>query len=444
MTKGKGDVMSNPKMKSYTVTILAATLAIAGAAHALMAVCSNGPCGGTIPPPRQPPVQYVSPPDIVVQFSSCLNSAAPAFVDGLKASVVNAMKTLDVHHDDPPPNPDVRASCVNGKQLFGAWLYQPGSYGVGDTATARNVGLSQQNVIGGSETFGFQFRSDGIRRLVSIRMADQPLTLDDDGNPDPSGDVHLNGNFALEYTNSDYYGRAVVDLGLDGWYDGLFSNTDFTLHIYDFLTVNQYGSINCDTATWAAPTETTVDTILASLTGGAGGSLGDIIDAGPGCKIAQMVPRSILVPGSNLKAVFNYTRISAYDGSGLTLAGMWSVKQRQASVTFYGPFSLEQEPNLPFSGTYTAQASDLRPPLSFSWTSLNATPVSGTNHPTMVWNLPNLAVGQSVQRNLALTVTDADGLKALAVRPIHLTRVQVVDDTDPVCKAKPWQCPPDL
>jgi hypothetical protein len=40
-----------------------------------------------------------------------------------------------------------------------------------------------------------------------------------------------------------------------------------------------------------------------------------------------------------------------------------------------------------------------------------------------------------------LTVTDADGLKALAVRTIHLTRVQVVDDTPPVCKAKPWQCP---
>jgi hypothetical protein len=330
---------------------------------------------------------------------------------------------------------------VNGRQLFGAWLYQPGSYGGADTATARNVGLSQQSVIAGDETFGFRFHPLGIRRLVSIRLQDQPRTLDDDGYPDPSGDVHLNGNFVIDYTNSDYYGRTVVDLGLDGSYDGPFSNTDFRIHIFDFITLTQYGSIDCDTSARAAPTETTVDTILASLTGGAVGSLGDIIDGGPGCKIARMVPRSILVPNTPLKAVFNYTRVNAYNGSGLTLAGTWSLVGRQPSVTLYGNFSIEQEPNLPFSGTYTGQASDLRPPLSFSWTSLDATPVSGTNHPTMVWNLPNVGVGQRVQRNLELRVTDADGFQALAVRPVHLSRVQVIDDIPPSCKAKPWQCP---
>jgi len=431
------------KMNRYTAPILGMTLGLAGAAHGLMAVCPNGSCTTrtaiSVPPP--PPPQYVSPPDIVVQFSACLNGAAPVFADGLRASVVSAMRSLDIHHDDPPPSPDVRATCVNGKQLFGAWLYPPGSYGSTDTATARNVGLGQQTVIAGSETFGFQFRPQGIRRLVSIRVQDQPLTLDDDGYPDPSGDVHLDGTFVLDYTNRDYYGRSVVDLGLDGWYDGLFSNTDFRLHIYDFLTVNQYGSIDCDTTAWAAPTETTIDTILASLTGGAGGSLGDIIDAGPGCKIAQMVPRSVLVPNTALKAVFSYTRINAYNGSGLTLAGTWELKDRQPSVTFYGPYSLEQEPGLPFSGAYTAQASDLRSPLTYSWTSLNAAVVTGTDHPTMIWDLPSLAVGQTAQRNLVLTVTDADGRQAVAVRTIHLSRVQVIDDIPPSCKAKPWQCP---
>jgi hypothetical protein len=434
--------MSKPITNRYTVPILAVVLGLAGAAHALMAACPDPPCTtGTISLPPPPPPQYVSPPDIVVQFSTCLNTAAPVFADGLRTSVVSAMKNLDIHHDDPPPNPDVRATCVNGKQLFGAWLYQPGSYGSTDTATARNVGLGQQSVIAGSETFGFQFHPQGIRRLVSIRVQDQPRTLDDDGYPDPDGDVHLNGNFVLDYTNSDYYGRAVVDLGLDGWYDGLFSNTDFRLHIYDFLTVNQYGSIDCDTSAWASPTETTIDTILASLTGGAGGSLGDIIDAGPGCKIAQMVPRSVLVPQTPLKAVFSYTRINAYDGSGLTLAGTWALVGRQSWVTFYGDYSVQQEPNLPFSGTYTAQATDLRYPLTYSWTSLDATPVTGTNHPTMVWNLPNVGVGETVQRNLVLTVTDADGYQAVAIRTIHLSRVQVIDDIPPVCKAKPWQCP---
>src|SRR5262249_40320098 len=106
-----------------------------------------------------------------------------------------------------------------------------------------------------------------------------------------------------------------------------------------------------------------------------------------------------------------------------------------------GDFSIEQEPNLPFSGTYTGQASDLRAPLSFNWTSLDATPVSGTSHPTMVWNLPNVGVGQREQRYLELRVTDADGLQALAVRAVPLSRVQVIDDIPPVCKAKPSHCP---
>ena len=231
--------MSKIRMRRFRVSILAVSLALAGAAHALRPICADPPCTVQSPPirlPPPPPPQYVSPPDVVVQFSSCLNSAAGAFVDGLRTSIVGAMQSLDLNHDDPPPNPDVRATCVNGTQLFGAWLYQPGSYGGTDTATARNVGLSQQSVIAGNETFGFRFHPQAIRRLVSIRMQDQPRTLDDDGYPDPSGDVHLNGNFAIDCTNSDYYGRTVVDLGLDGWYDGLFSNTDFTIHIFDFIT----------------------------------------------------------------------------------------------------------------------------------------------------------------------------------------------------------------
>src|SRR5262249_60591759 len=194
--------------------------------------------------------------------------------------------------------PRTRRPGARGEQaarLLGAGLHQRETSGDTDPAAARNVGLSQQSVIAGDETFGFRFHPLGIRRLVSIRMQDQPRTLDDDGYPDPSGDVHLNGNFAIDYTNADYYGRTVVDLGLDGWYDGLFSNTDFTIHIFDFITLTQYGSIDCDTSAWAAPTETTVDTILASLTGGAGGSLGDIINGGPGCKSARLVPPSILL-----------------------------------------------------------------------------------------------------------------------------------------------------
>src|SRR5262249_60296548 len=122
--------------------------------HALRPICADPPCTVPIPPRQLPPPQYVSPPDVVVQFSSCLNSAAPAFVDGLRTSIVGAMQSLDLNHDDPPPNPDDRATCRNATQLFGAWLYQPGSYGGTATATARHVGLRQPAATARHAPFG--------------------------------------------------------------------------------------------------------------------------------------------------------------------------------------------------------------------------------------------------------------------------------------------------
>ncbi len=449
------------------LTALAATLLLAGAARAqrvLLAdtipaektmaladpgpargdplqLCPDGPCGPHDPTGPVKPPQYVSPPDMSLQFSTCLGSATGAFLaTNVRDALVGAMLELDSHHDDPPPNPDVRHTCVNGKSTVGGWLRPVGSYGGTDTATARNVALGQVNLLASGESFAFNFKPVGITRLVQIRWNDQPRRLDDDGNADPGGDVHLTG-FGVFYQNADYYNRRIVDLRISGWYDGI-QNTDIAIHIYDFLTTTQYGQLNCETYAEVNPTETTIDTILASLTGGAGGSLGDVLGKGPGCQIANRLPRTVLIPGTPLKAVFTYTRVNSYPSTGLSFGGTWEIKDRQAWVDVQGPFSILAEPGELFSATFKAYPRDMRPPFTVSWTSLNATPVSGTTHPTIVWSLPNLAVGSQAQRSVVATVTDADGITRQGVQPVTLKRVTDSDPISPLCKAKPWldQC----
>ena len=244
----------------------------------------------------------------------------------------------------------------------------PGSYGGTDTDSARTGGLGSVNVLEGMETFGFNFTRDAIDRLVQIRWQDQAKRLDDDGNPDPHGSVHLDDGFSLDFTENDaifdpdqerVVNGSSMDLAVDGYYDGI-QDTDIRLTVEDFFTLSAYGALQCKTYAWANPTETTIDTILASLMGGAGGSLGDVVSQGPGCKIASMLPRSVLPDGAALKVLFSYSRADSYDSTGLTFAGTWTVMaggipdgQRAAL--------LKAEANQPFGGTWSLIALDLRP-----------------------------------------------------------------------------------
>jgi hypothetical protein len=379
----------------------------------------------------------VSRPDVVVQLSTCLpDGAAALFQITLEETLTDAMRALDVNHDDPPPDPDVRRTCASGKQTFGGWLRAVGSYGSADTSAARELGLGQVNVLTPGDEFALHFRSAGLTRLLNIRWQDQPRRLDEDGNADPEhGNVHLT-NYKIEYTDYDYYGRTTVDLRINGWYDGPTSNTNFTAHVFDALTVNAFGGVNCETTAFAEPTETTFDSFLASLVGAGGISLDDGTETGPGCRIAQMLPRSLPLPASGLKVVFTFTRVNASNGVGLTLAGTWELLVRNPAVWINGPVSLVVEPGEPIVGHFDAYPSDLRYPLTFSWTSQNGT-ASGSDPATITWNLPSLGVGQTTHRTVTLVVTDADGFQASAWRQISISKV-AVKPTSPFCQNRPW------
>src|SRR5262249_59476224 len=98
----------------WAVVVAAPVLAM-GAAHAQsLGACRLAACGslGTV---AQVPVQYVSPPDMAVQFSTCLDSSsAGAFVTGLQDKLASQMRAAEVNHDHPPPNPAGRPASVGG------------------------------------------------------------------------------------------------------------------------------------------------------------------------------------------------------------------------------------------------------------------------------------------------------------------------------------------
>jgi hypothetical protein len=420
----------------------AAIVMFATAARAQYVVCPDEFfCNGVDPSGGSP--QYVSPPDMTLQIAVC-SSDAGAFIEPFRSAIVSAMQELDFNHDDPPPNPEVRLACVNGRSTFGAWLQPVGSYGLTDTATARNVGLSRVNLLVNNETFAFQFTPIGTARLVAIRWRDQPRRLNDAGAPDPSGPVHLTG-FGLLFQNEDALQRRIVDLAVSGVYDGI-QDTDFILHIYDFLTLSTFGEVGqpqCETTAFAEPTETTIDSVLSGLTGNTRRPMGDVVGEGPGCTIAKRLPRTVLLAKKATdpvarKIVFTYTRINSYQSSGLIFGGTFAVLERQPFVTVQGPISILAEPGEYFRGTFTASLNDLRYPYTVSWTSLNATPVSGSARATMTWSLPTLAVGSQVGRMVSVRITDADGLTATGYKGVVLKRVADATPVSTLCKSKPW------
>src|SRR5262245_49989060 len=240
----------------WAVVVAAPVLAM-GAAHAQsLGACRLAACGslGTV---AQVPVQYVSPPDMAVQFSTCLDSSsAGAFVTGLQDKLASQMRELDVNHDDPPPNPEVRHACVGGKSTFGGWLVQPYGYAGTDSPSARNVGLGTVDVLAGAETFAFNFRPIGLSRLVQIRWQDQPRRVNDDGDADPDGDVHLS-DFDLYFTpysvtadpaTGQILQGPSVDLAINGSYDGLLSTTSVAV---DGPSLPRYGKRRCRTVSVA-------------------------------------------------------------------------------------------------------------------------------------------------------------------------------------------------
>jgi hypothetical protein len=165
-------------------------------------------------------------------------------------------------------------------------------------------------VLAGNEKLAFNLSPAGLERLTRMRWQGHARQLNDDGEEDPNGEVHLEG-WDLRYDDDP----ANIDLAIHGSYD---PQSDFTLHVSDYLTPTPDGFVECATNSEAEPTGTAIDPILASIARGTGGGIADLVSEGLVCKIAELLPRTMDLPDSQL--AFSYTRTSS-DGTTYTDGG---------------------------------------------------------------------------------------------------------------------------
>ena len=169
-------------------------------------ICGPGPAGAIStcrpadpdcdphlpPPPPPPPPPPTSTPDLSMQIVPCPDASQSQFmVDRIKADVSRALRRLDLHHDDPAPNPDVRTGCNGNRGRIATWFQPVGAYGATDTAAARDRGLAQIALLQGLEQFAAHVSATGLQHLIDVAWRDVAKRMNDSGNPDPNGNVHL-------------------------------------------------------------------------------------------------------------------------------------------------------------------------------------------------------------------------------------------------------------
>ena len=172
--------------------------------------------------------------------------------------------------------------------------------------------------------------------------------------------------------------------------------------------------------------EVTLDTILNaifSIVDSPKSLLPPVVNQGPACRIAALLPPQVLLPGLYLKEVFTYTRLNV-NPDGITVAGSLKSALRTPAVSITGPNSLKVEPGDLAEGLFHAITTDLRLPLTLTWSSPKATTgyqdapkwitlnTMASMSADIVWNLGNLTNHQQVTPLLSVSVTDVDGFTA--------------------------------
>jgi hypothetical protein len=425
-----------------TALLAAAILGLGIARSAPAAICLDCP---PVDPPPPPPPPSISVPHFAFQFTPCPSATDLAQIGAaLKSGLISAEKQLDLKHNDPSPNPDVRTSCVSGIAKVAAWLFPVGAIGSWDTSAARNAGLSQIKLLQPYETFGFRVTRDALDLLIDLAWVDIPWDYNTAGQADPSGPIHLD-NFKIGYYDSVYNIPTfkLVDTRINGHYDGPFTQINFYAGVGDYLWLTQVptngftvGRIVCTSnSEWGM--DTTLETILATVFGALHG-VDSMIDSftieGPACQIASMLPLQTLV-GTSGKVVFDYKRLNV-GADGITTGGTMPFTYRNPAVKIKGPSPLVAQVGEPAEATYTLDITDMKPPYKVTWTANGVTETNSFTSRSITWDLGNAKPVSYLYKTISVKVVDADGAQASATQTFS---IKVVWDTGepPICHLNP-------
>jgi hypothetical protein len=326
----------------------------------------------------------------------------------------------------------------------------------GDDDAARNAGLQSLNLLGQSENFAAFINSALIRSQAADAFSDVPKRLNGDGEPDSGGPVHLTGmRVAFEAPN-----RVITTV--DGFDERPWPDVTFHLITTDTLSasagnlqIESDHKIDADTS-WL----NVLTAVLGALTVFVSGwfvlptlvfLVQDIVisgidapDTGAGAGSAiGVLPSEIMIP-EKLKVVFSYERVEVSEG-GIFAGGFFVLAPRIPSVIINGRTQLavpvsEGQTTASAREIYGAVTKDLRKPLSFAWTAAGTVFSLAQQSTGVAFPVQDPEVGQVLQRNVSVQVTDADGLSASASDAVQVHIVSADDDgtQPPICRIHPW------
>jgi hypothetical protein len=245
-----------------------------------------------------------------------------------------------------------------------------------------------------------------------------------------------------------------VVVTVDGYDERPWPDVDFRLSIADTLTVSG-GSVQCATVrdldadtSWLNVLTGVFLLLLPPL--GIFFLVENILvrnadapssGSGAGCSAAQLIPDEILIPGGQ-KVVAFYNRVGVSAG-GIFAGGTAAPVARTPAVSIQGPTQRSVEAGQNVSATYRVRTDDLLAPLQITWSG-EGTPVpQGGETTSMRFSTAGAQGNQVLTKQVAVRVTDRDGLTA---RGETLLRLHITDPDDgdlpPICRKKPWlpQC----
>jgi hypothetical protein len=401
-------------------------------------------------PPPPPPPPPVSAPDLAMQFRPCLKDipVPPGF--DLERAVLDAIRT------DAGSQADVRYVCADGSGRIGIWLRPAGSE---EASAARARGAARIEMLRPENQFGVFINAAFVKRVAREAYDMSPKRLDHEGNPKADGPVHLTG-FDVRFQFPD---RIITTIS--GYDESPLPDVNFRLIVTDkFSVVGRTIDVQSDTD---LDTDRTWIHVLAGLSALVAslvhpifllaaaafitesiiiGSLDPDDKAGAGAVVAQRIPSDMLIAGG-LKAVPSYDRVTVTT-AGVVALGNLLVVPRDPAVSVLGPRQIAVSPGqTTVTKTYQANMRDLRSPIRFQWTG-GGTAATPTRKVTAVrFDVSGLEPGKSVNREVRVTVTDADNLSATAAvfARIFMTQEEEDPDLPPICQVRPWlpQCKPD-
>ena len=380
--------------------------------------CPN--CPGPDPGEGSDPVGLQSP-HFVFQFSPCLpNVLLNQFGANVQRSLAAALDAVDLKNNGTSLSPEIHTRCTaSGTSVLAVWLSASNTLW-----QSRQDSLSTMNELAAGETVAMRFRDRAIRSLIGEARGDLP-TMEPAyvGSPYLTYYGSTNGNAAIK--------RLVTTI--PGWVDGPFSDTDFWVTITDQMRLDGT-KLACSTAIALDMEDDTFDYILNEIFNFTNpeSMLQGLTAKGPGCQIADAAPNQVLLPLTTtflggtfgLKEVFDYRRLvlsgAGSEQGGIFIGGTHRTAVRTPAVTIDGPSTVQAELTEPASGIYDARVTDLREPLTVTWSSPNATIVRSGLRADITWNMP--IIGMGVQRAIHVTVTDAEGLTATFTKNVLIKR----------------------